>query len=204
MTEDLWAELADLGLNPPRAALELYVEELYRWNQSIRLLGPRDRPGIRLQVVDALLPFAYLPARFPLVDIGSGAGLPGIALALLHPHAEIVCLEPRLKRFAFLRHICRTLRLNHVEVIGERTERALGERPALAHWAGTVTARAVADVASLLDAARPFLAPEGRVILPRGGDDSAAAPGGWECTQALTYRAPKPLGSRKVLEFRPA
>jgi len=203
VTEDLWAELAGLGDDLPRPALELYVAELHRWNQSIRLVGPRDVAGIRLQVIDALLPFAYLPARFPLLDIGSGAGLPGVALALVNPRAEIVCLEPRAKRVAFLRHVCRTLRLNHVEVIGARTEGTLVDRPELSCWASTVTARAVADVASLLEAARPFLGPEGRVILPRGGGDPAAVPGGWECTRSLAYRSPKSLGSRRVMEFRP-
>ena len=203
MTEDLWADLAELGHDLPRAALELYVAELHRWNQSIRLVGPKDIAGIRLQVIDALLPFVYLPARYPLVDIGSGAGLPGLALALVNPCAEIVCLEPRSKRVAFLRHVCRTLRLNHVKVIGARTEATLAECPELSRWASTVTARAVADVASLLEAARPFLGPEGRVILPRGGEDRAAVPVGWKCTRSVAYRAPKALGSRQVLEFLP-
>lgn len=202
MSECSWAPLAALFPQLPRAALDRYVEELERWNRSIRLVGPRDRAGIRLQVIDAVLPFLHLPPRFPLLDIGSGAGLPGIPLALLHPQAAILCMEPRAKRVAFLRHACRVLGLTNVRVIPERTERALEVDPTLAHSVLTATARAVADVASLLDAAFPFLAPGGRVVLPRGGEDSGDLPTGWERSLCLPYPAPKPLGSRSVQEFQ--
>jgi 16S rRNA (guanine527-N7)-methyltransferase len=204
VSADPWGPLETPGAELPRPALDRFVEELLRWNLAIRLVGPRDRAGIQMQVVDAVLPFLHLPPRFPLLDIGSGAGLPGIPLALLHPHSDILCMEPRTKRVAFLRHVCRTLGLSHVRVLAHRTSEALGADPALAGSVLTATARAVADVPSLLDAARPFLAPEGRVLLPRGGQLPGALPPGWECTRCLPYAAPKPLGSRSVQEFRPA
>ncbi|HSH69866.1 MAG TPA: 16S rRNA (guanine(527)-N(7))-methyltransferase RsmG [Deferrisomatales bacterium] len=201
MTKDPWAPLAALHAQLPRGRLDRYVDELERWNRTIRLVGPRDRAGIRLQVIDAVLPFLHLPPRFPLLDIGSGAGLPGIPLALLHPQGTILCMEPRIKRVAFLRHACRVLALNNVQVIAERTSGALLADPSLAHCVLTATARAVADVPSLLEAAAPFLAPEGRVVLPRGGEDKSPPPPGWERSRCLPYVAPKPLGSRSVQEF---
>lgn len=196
-----WAPLLSVAEGLPLSGLDRYVDELLRWNRAIRLVGPRDRTGIELQVVDALLPFLHLPPVFPLLDIGSGAGLPGIPLALLSPAAEIVCLEPRTKRVAFLRHACRQLGLDRVRVVADRTEHALDRYPELQGFARTATARAVADTSSLLRAAAPFLHSSGVVILPRGGGDPPAHFEGWECTRSLAYSVPKPLGSRSVQQF---
>jgi len=202
MTQDPWGALSGIHPSIPRQGLERYVEELGRWNRTIRLIGPRDTPGIRLQVVDAVLPFLHIAPRFPLLDIGSGAGLPGIPLALLYPGETVVCLEPRLKRVSFLRHAARTLGLEGLRVVPERTDGALRADPALAGYAATATARAVAEVGALLHAAGPFLAPGGSVLLPRGGEQVEQIPPGWKRTRCVSYPAPKPLGFRTVQEFR--
>jgi 16S rRNA (guanine527-N7)-methyltransferase len=196
-----WRALTDLRPGIDTALLDLYVAELVRWNKVIRLVGPRDAEGMARQVTDALLPFLHEPPVFPLLDVGSGAGLPAIPLAVAWPGERVVCLEPRDKRVSFLRHAARTLGLRSVEVVQGRSETACEENPGLSHAFACVTARAVADVATLLAWAEPFLAPGGRVILGRGGEGETRVPG-WSLVRWRTYEGPEGVGLRAVAAYK--
>lgn len=181
-------------------SLDRFVGELHHWNRAIRLVGPRDEPGIRTQIVDALMPLLIAPPEFPLLDIGSGAGLPALPLAILHPAERVVCLEPQSKRVSFLRHAARVLGLARVEVVEGRAEEAYVRRPELGRAFRTVTARAVADVATLLAWSEPYLAPGGRVILGRGGESGAEA-GGWRLARWERYSGPAGMAERTVAVY---
>lgn len=195
--------LRELGADLDFEALEGYAVELERWNRSIRLVGPKDLEGVRVQIADALLPFLHVVPAFPLLDIGSGAGLPGLAIAAgLRKRWEggstqIVCMEPQGKRVSFLRHGIRHLGLKGVEVVGERAEDALGKRPELGGYFLTVTARAVSEPGVLLSLAAPFLAVGGRTILPRGAELPINAEG-WRLTMERSYEGPAGVGARTV------
>ena len=194
------------------ATLDAYAKELERWNRSIRLVGPKRLDGIRVQIADALLPFLLARPGFPLLDIGSGAGLPGIPLAIAFrpalsslpvdsfSSASLVCLEAQAKRVSFLRHVVRELGLRGVRVVEGRAETSFLEDPSLAGAFATVTGRAVADPEHLLRLARPFLAPRGQVLLPRG---EAAAPAihGWRRILDREYEGPAGLGRRRIVSY---
>lgn len=195
-----WSPLLAFRPDADTAGLDLFVAELARWNKAIRLVGPRDEEGIALQVVDSLLPFCHEPPAFPLLDIGSGAGLPAIPLALLWKGARVVCLEPRDKRVTFLRHGARTLGLPGVEVAQGRA----GEpHPGLHCAFACVTARAVADVPTLLAWSAPFLAPGGKVLLGRGGEPPQEVEG-WRLVYHRFYPGLPGTGERSVATYLPA
>lgn len=195
-----WGLLKDLGNGTDEDQLDCYVAELVRWNKAIRLVGPYDEDGIAEQVVDALLPFKYCPPSFPLLDIGSGAGLPAIPLAVGFPGHEVVCIEPRTKRVSFLRHAARTLGLEKVRVFEGRAEEVIADEPALEGHFRCVTARAVADVETLLNWALPYLSPEGMVVLGRGVE-RLPTPGGWRLESAKEYVNPLSGSNRLVAAY---
>jgi 16S rRNA (guanine527-N7)-methyltransferase len=197
-----WEPLLSLRPNLPLSRLEDYAAELVRWNRTIRLVGPRDHPGVCSQVADALLPYLIRPPRFPLLDIGSGAGLPGIALAIVFPDHPVLCLEPRAKRVSFLRHAARLLGLSSVRVLACRAEALPGVHLDLVRSFFTVTARAVADVTHLLAASQPMLHPDGIVMLPRG-DTAAPSVPGWILLEDLPYEPVPGLGGRRLSLYRP-
>ena len=130
------------------------------------LIGPREGERIWDRHIYNCLPLAtLLPEGARLVDIGSGAGLPGVVLALARPDVSVVLVEPLERRCAFLREAIAKLSLTNVMV----------ERKKALEYHGTfdvVTARAVAPMDRLLAWSWHLLAPGGRILAMKG--DSAA------------------------------
>jgi 16S rRNA (guanine527-N7)-methyltransferase len=119
-------------------------------------------------VLDSLLFLAVLPeSAAPLLDIGSGAGVPGLILKLARPQWSITLVEANRRRANFLRNVARRLGLRSLEVHEARAE-ALAATAGLGPAFRTITMRAVAVPATALQLARPFLAPGGRLVLPVG------------------------------------
>ena len=160
---------AQLGLAMDVAGVErllVYLAELMKWSRRVNLIA-RDTP--QAQVVEThfldsltLLPFLDGAGEVHLLDVGSGAGFPGLALACVRPDARFTLCEPRQKRVSFLRHVVRTLGLANVEVVAERVEAHLAD------WPGRfthITSRAVAEPAAFLPLVRPLVTPATRVLL---------------------------------------
>jgi len=128
-------------------------------------IGPRetarlwDRHLLNCAVVAELL-----PERGDLVDIGSGAGLPGIVLAMLRPGLHVVLLEPLLRRSVFLEECVSTLGLRNATVVRARTD----DRAAARITADVATARAVAPLDRLVGWAAPLLRPGGELLAIKG------------------------------------
>jgi 16S rRNA (guanine527-N7)-methyltransferase len=147
-----------------------YAELLATDGVTRGLIGPReterlwDRHLLNCAVVAELL-----PEHGVLVDIGSGAGLPGIVLAMLRPSLEVVLLEPLLRRSVFLEECVTALGLSNATVVRARAE----EKPAVPIKADIATARAVAPLERLVDWAAPLLRPGGELLAIKG--QSAAA-----------------------------
>ena len=118
---------AQLGLAVDTAGVErllIYLAELMKWSRRVNLIA-RDTPeaqAVETHFLDSLtlLPFVDEAAAPHLLDVGSGAGFPGLALACVRPDARFTLCEPRQKRVSFLRHVVRTLGLKNVEVAAER------------------------------------------------------------------------------------
>jgi 16S rRNA (guanine527-N7)-methyltransferase len=142
--------------------LTLYLELLRRWQRAINLVGPATLADPwRRHVLDSAQLLAHLPAPAgPLVDLGSGAGFPGLALALLGV-PEVALIEADRRKAQFLREVARATGAT-VTVHNERIEH-------LAGWpAAAVTARALAPLPRLLALAERFLTPDSVCLFLKG------------------------------------
>src|SRR5258707_14360303 len=148
-----------------------YQQELLDWNTRINLTAITDPEEVLLRhFLDSLsLLLVYDRAETCLLDIGTGAGFPGLPLKIVRPQWQVVLLEATGKKVAFLQHIIEALQLKDVVALHGRAEE-------LAHKAGyrasfdVVTARAVASLPTLLEYAAPFCRVGGQIILPKKGD----------------------------------
>lgn len=149
-----------------RDRLLLFLEELYRWNRRINLTRiSGTRAGIEKHLLDSLVLLNWLESGESLLDIGSGAGLPGIPLAIAQPGRRIMSVESIGKKVHFQKHIKRSLQLENLDIIHERSEQlALGKD----RTAGVITGRALSSLSGLARVAAPHLNRSGRIIALRG------------------------------------
>lgn len=182
MTSEAWGALeralVDADVVLPEGALERVAAFL----DLLRAGGARqnltriidEAEGIEKHALDALLGLALIASDGdPLVDIGSGSGVPGLPLALARPEWRVTLIESERKKAAFLDEARLALGLGErVRVHAERAER-LGREPAHRETYGTATLRAVGPVATCLELALPFVRVGGRVVLYRGPADAA-------------------------------
>lgn len=163
----------------PQAALDAYVDLLRRWTARINLVSPHDLPRLRERHIDdaaQLLPLIP-PGTRRIADLGSGAGLPGLVLAILSG-IETHLVERDQRKAAFLREAARvTSAPAVVHAADAATLASLG--------ADLVTARALAPLPVLLPLAARHLAPGGACLFPKGAAAEAeltAARGDWTMT----------------------
>jgi 16S rRNA (guanine527-N7)-methyltransferase len=145
------------------ARLAVYAQLVLEANRRVNLTGAKGGAAFAAHVLDALT--LQDDVVGPLIDVGSGNGLPGIPLALATA-ARVTLLEPIKKRAAFLRSALAALSLDG-EVVAERAEEA-GRDPTYRERFATATARAVAGAPTVAELTVPFLALTGRALLQRG------------------------------------
>lgn len=147
------------ALSPDQASLlARYLSELDRWRRRTNLTGPLTASELVEHAVEALVPIELLTPAVSLVDIGSGAGFPGLPLAIARPDVSVTLLEPRSRRAAFLRHVARTLPLPNAAVHEARIEKVGGQT------FGVAAVRAVGRLDRILGEGR-FLDPHGLLFL---------------------------------------
>ena len=151
---------------------ELYLKELLKWNQKINLTAIRSEKGIVLKhFLDSLSVYPYLPKHSSILDIGSGAGFPGIPLKIIQPTLEMTLIDSVRKKVDFQRHIIRMLGLKGTEAIHGRVQdkeilQSFGRRFDI------TLSRAFSDLRTLLVLSFPFLKEEGTVIAMKGEVDN--------------------------------
>lgn len=129
------------------------------------LVGPREVSRLwERHLVNSAAVVPFLPETGLIVDVGSGAGLPGVVVAAMRPEAEVVLLEPMERRTDWLREVVETLGLANARVLRGRAEDQVGTLRADA-----VTARAVAALDKLYGWTLPLLAVGGRLVALKGG-----------------------------------
>jgi 16S rRNA (guanine527-N7)-methyltransferase len=165
--------LKQLGVEPKDALLEqflCYRQELLDWNTRMNLTAIIDPEAVLLKhFLDSLSVLkVYDKSDARLLDIGSGAGFPGLVLKIVRPQWEVVLLEATGKKVAFLRHVIEMLRLEHIEAVHGRAEEFAHKQEYRATF-DMVTARAVASIPVLLEYAAPFCRVGGRVVLLKKG-----------------------------------
>jgi 16S rRNA (guanine527-N7)-methyltransferase len=163
------ARALGVGLGVGQIGLFLiYLEELKRWNRKINLTKITTDSGIITRhFLDSLTICRHLKGAKRLLDIGSGAGFPGLPVKIAMPEVEITLMDSVEKKVYFLRHIIRRLNLKGVEAIKARAEdRDIGER--LKDSFDFVVSRAVSGLEDFLRLAMPYLSRGGRVIAMKG------------------------------------
>jgi 16S rRNA (guanine527-N7)-methyltransferase len=163
------AALIAANVEPPLAErLGVYAALVLEANRRVNLTGAKEGAAFAAHILDALTLRGDVVS--PLIDVGSGNGLPGIPLALA-TGARVVLLEPIKKRAAFLAAALETLGIEG-EVVAERAEDAARD-PAFRGAFGSATARAVASAPAVAELTAPFLAIGGKALLQRGSLESA-------------------------------
>jgi 16S rRNA (guanine527-N7)-methyltransferase len=148
-----------------------YRQELLDWNTRFNLTAITDPEEILIKhFLDSLsLLLVYNEPRARLLDIGSGAGFPGLALKIARPEWQVTLLEATGKKVAFLRHMIELLQLTGIEAVHGRAEELAHKVEYRASF-DVVTARAVASLPTILEYAAPFCRVGGLIILPKKGD----------------------------------
>ena len=186
--------LRALSLDPSLAAPLLdYLALLLRWNRTYNLTAVRDpHEMVTKHLLDSLAmhPFVdELAARGGrLADLGTGAGLPGIPLAIVKPGLQVTLVESNGKKARFMREAIRQLDLKDARVAESRIE-ALDEPGTF----DAITARALATLPLILELGGHLLKPEGQLLAMKGvypADEIAALPAGWQVRASHPLRVP--------------
>ncbi len=161
------------------ARLDAFVALLLRWNRTYNLTGARDEQAlVHEHLIDCLAIIPVLEARIEsdsrqgpaplMVDVGSGAGFPGLVIAAMRPRWPIALVEPITKKAAFLQQAIAALRLSHTHSIARRLENAETELTAIAGDAAPAmrhfTCRAVSSLQALIDLVTPHARPGSRLF----------------------------------------
>lgn len=191
----LATSLEDLGLRDRKLAdrLASLVELVFVWSERINLTGHRDRESIaRGLVVDALGFASLIPDEPSLVDLGSGAGFPGLPIALARPACQVTLLESRSKRHHFQRAAIRELGIANAAA---RLGRAEVLEPMLHRVA---VGRAVGPLEEVVPWMMRWLEPGGLALVPIRSGSKPAEPGGVETLGIRTYRVGRSGLERQV------
>lgn len=172
MIEQLKALLQPAGLSLSEETyekLQQYHTLLLDWNTRMDLTNVEEKDMALLHYADSLMPLshtAYFPFGAKLIDVGTGAGFPGMVLAIARRDMQVTLLDSQQKRCAFLAHVVEELQLNNVEVVHNRAEDAgRGEGREKYH---VVTARAVAPLNVLCEYLLPLVKVHGHAICWKG------------------------------------
>ncbi len=163
-TAYLAAGLAQLGIDLPAKATEqllAFRDLLLKWNKTYNLTAVREPEQVESHhLLDSL---AILPwvADGPLLDVGSGGGLPGIPLAIARPNLRVTLVDAVQKKVSFVQQAAIELRLHNVQAIHGRVEELAGQY-------AQISSRAFSDLGEFLSLTRHLLAPGGNWLAMKG------------------------------------
>ena len=151
-----------------------YFQELKKWNRKINLVGRKQDDQVILEnhFLDTLtlLPLLEQAQLEPekLLDIGTGAGFPGLVLKTVLPRLPVILVEPRQNRYYFLKHIIRTLQLDGVDVLQVRLERNNQPQELRAKKFSIITSRAFSNIEEFVGLSSELLSHDGKIICMKG------------------------------------
>ncbi len=125
--------------------LENYAKKLKWWNKTHNITGAKSDEDIIKNIIDSLYPIKFIPKKRTLLDVGTGAGFPGLILAIAWQDTEVTLAEPLNKRASFLRYIIQDLELKNTTVFKNRVEKLQDKNFEI------VTSRAVTNTKLLLE-----------------------------------------------------
>lgn len=143
----------------------IYLEELELWNKKINLTAiKKDDNIITNHFLDSLAIVKYINPDSTLLDIGSGAGFPGVPVALSRPDCFVTCCDSAGKKIMFINHIVRKLGLQNVKTISCR----VGEGEQNLGFYDYVVTRAVSDLLTVIKLSKTYMTESGKIIAMRG------------------------------------
>jgi 16S rRNA (guanine527-N7)-methyltransferase len=188
----------DLSIATQNQLLD-YLALLDQWNQTYNLTAIR-KP---LEMVDKHLldSLSLLPhvEDAPLLDVGAGAGLPGLVLAMIRPAANVTLVDAVAKKVNFMQHVIRTLKLPNARAIHSRIEDLDGQH---ARYYAQITSRAFSNLAEFVTLTRPLLAQGGTWLAMKGQipqDELTQLPAWVEIVAMPQLRVPSMLGERHLI-----
>jgi 16S rRNA (guanine527-N7)-methyltransferase len=206
---DLEGGLAELGLGlAPNQVAQLleYLELIQKWGRVYNLTAVRD-PGemLRLHLLDSLAVIPSLRRQAggrtcSLLDVGSGAGLPGVVIAICCPEIQVDCVDTVAKKAAFIQQVAASLKLPNLRGLHDRVERLKGPYE-------VVASRAFASLCDFVNWSGDALAPQGVWMAMKGrrpGEEIAALPPRIEVFHVEQLRVPQLDAKRCVVWMRKA
>lgn len=226
--------LLHLELTPAQlAAFQAYADELRAWNERFNLTAIKDLEAIqikhfldslsilkvlspqpaseasRLRTLDLSLRTSHSELRTKLVDVGTGAGFPGLPLKIVCPQMQLTLVEATGKKVKFCEHVVETLKLSGVSVVKARAEE-IGRDPAHREQYDWAVARAVAEMPTLAEYLLPLVRRGGRAVAQKGQDAPAETHGaegavkrlGGELEQIVPVELPGIVEARYLVVFK--
>ncbi len=203
LTGSIAAGIRDLGQSAPDGTAEklaALVDELARWNRRMNLTAVRNQQDmVALHLLDSLSVRPALEGE-SVIDIGTGAGFPGLPLALTEPARRFVLLDGNARKIGFVRHMLMQLDLANAEAVQSRAERFVPQQRF-----ATVVARAVTSLAGLIKACSALMEDDGVLLAMKGkrpDEELDAVPDDWTTTVTELDVPGLPPRSRHLVAVR--
>ncbi len=170
-----------------------YLNMLGQWNKIYNLTAITcfDKM-VNYHIIDSLSVLEYVGGK-PTLDFGSGAGLPGVPLAIMHSNQEFTLLDSNGKKCRFLRHVARELKLHNIEVINDRIE-SLAKKQTFPQ----IICRAVSNLSNLVRFCMPVCAEGGRILCMKGAVKPTNVLKNY-AQEIIPLKVPAELGERNLI-----
>jgi 16S rRNA (guanine527-N7)-methyltransferase len=195
--------LARLGMPPsPDQTITLlsFLSLLQKWNRAVNLTALKDPDDMVVRhILDSATARPFLHGD-TVLDVGTGAGLPGVPLAVLDPHRRFTLLDASGKKIRFLRQVLMDLTLPNVRLVQARVDDYHPEAPF-----DTVICRAFGALVDLVHGAGRLVAPHGRIVALKGrrpAAELANLPEAWQATEVTRVQVPHLDAQRHVVVLR--
>jgi len=207
--EFLFREAKKVGVVLKPIQLQMFVtflKELKAWNKRVNLTSLQEDLDILIKhFIDSLLPMRFIPLHSYLLDIGSGAGFPGIPLKIAEPSLLVTLLDSKLKKVFFQRHIIRKLGLQGIEAMHGRAEHAKkrDEVPLF----DVVVSRAIYTLEELQQVSEGYLKKKGTLIVlktPKEAMEEKQVKASFRLKECLDCELPLKKGKRRIILLQKA